>query len=84
MAKLLKVSYPKNHSFEFIQKMMASNFHIFEAIVWDETEQTDIYVMSLKDGSIQQFTTHPMYPLHHANAYQLNKVIYNLDLKVKV
>ena len=52
-----------------------------EALEWNDMEDTDVYVIGLKDGNIRHLTTQPMYSLHHANAYQLNKVIFNHFVK---
>ena len=53
---------------------MAKKFHIMEAISWKDNTDTDVYVINRNDGSVQHLTTQPMYSLHHANAYQINKV----------
>ena len=58
----------------FFQSIFSSNFHLMEALEWNDMEDTDVYVIGLKDGNIRHLTTQPMYSLHHANAYQLNKV----------
>ena len=57
---------------------MAKKFHIMEAISWKDKTDTDVYVIKRKDGSVRHLTTRPMYSLHHANAYQINKVSFNL------
>ena len=49
-------------------------------MVWDGTEDTDVYIINLNDGDVVHLNAEPMYALHHANAYRLNKVNISLSL----
>ena len=63
-----------------MQAIFTKNFHLFDAMVWDGTEDTDVYIINLNDGDVVHLNAEPMYALHHANAYQLNKVNIRLSL----
>ena len=45
-----------------------------EAVEWDDTVETDIYVINRHTAEVTHLTTEPMFALHHANAYQKNEV----------
>jgi len=52
------------------KRIFEAAFHIFELLEWMEGEQTDVYVMDLRTGEVQEFETEPTYSAHHANAYE--------------
>ena len=56
-----------------------------EALSWKENTDTDVYVINRNTGDVRHLTTQPMYSLHHANAYQINKVesrFFSIDLQL--
>ena len=63
-----------------IMKIFTSNFHLFEAMEWDETEDTDVYIINLNDGDVLHLNADPVYSLHHANAYQVDEEEIVVDL----
>jgi carotenoid cleavage dioxygenase-like enzyme len=54
--------------------IIENNYHVMEAIEWDDTVNTDVYVINRKDGDVRHLEAQPFYALHHANAYQVNQV----------
>jgi len=46
------------------------NFHLMEGLTHDVTGTTDIYLINLKTGEVTSRSTHYIYSLHHANAYE--------------
>ncbi len=57
-----------------IKEIIGKKFHVMEALSWKENTDTDVYVINRHTGDVRHLTTQPMYSLHHANAYQINKV----------
>lgn len=43
-----------------------------DAIKWDNTSVTHIYVVNLKNGQVQTFTTERRFFLHHINSFEIN------------
>jgi len=56
-------------------KFFSSNFHIFETMKVDPTQDTDIYIINLKTGEVKTRRTPYLYSIHHANAYESENAI---------
>jgi len=52
------------------KKMFGSGFHVFELLTWIEDQPTEVYVVNLKTGSVEELEAKPTYSAHHANAYE--------------
>ena len=53
--------------------MVMQNFHIMNCLDGQEDEPTDIYVVNLKTGSVDQIVAKTLFSFHHINAYETNE-----------
>jgi len=62
------------------KKLFSGDFHTYELIEWVDKQDTEIFVVDLATGAVQNFTTDPVYSAHHVNAYRNSEEELIVDL----